>query len=211
MTPARTAGRDRGPGVPTPALPRSATRAAAGFGLLVAIAVVAAPLAACGPSTPATASPSGAAASPGASTGGGGPKATPWPGDAVLGMEALGIADGNIGSATSDLGKGIATEDLALMRKAAAGLAGVDVLLPNMTKIRLEPGMRPFADKYEAAIKEISAGGKALRDAIDKGDAPAIASSTQDLLNGLKLYTALQGDLAGWIQQLPEQKRMLTS
>jgi hypothetical protein len=173
--------------------------------------LIAAFAAACGPSTPtASRSPSASpgVASPGAS-GGGAARATPWPGDAVLGIEALGIADGNIGAATSDLGKGVADEDLALMRKAAAGLAGVDVLLPNITKIRLEPGMHAFADKYEAAITQISAGGKALRDAIDKGDAPAIATSTQDLLNGLKLYTALQGDLAAWIQQLPEQKRML--
>jgi hypothetical protein len=96
------------------------------------------------------------------------------------------------------------------MRKAADGLAGTDVLLPNVPKLRQTPAMRPFADKYETAIKAISAGGKALRDAIDKGDSKAIATSTEDLLNGLKLYTALQGDLAAWVEQMPEQKRMLT-
>jgi hypothetical protein len=179
----------------------------------VALALVASVAVGCGPSTPIvpTLAPASLGSSPAASAGVGGvPRPTPWPGDAVLGIEALGIADGQIGAATTDLGKGIADEDLTLMRKAADGLAGVDVLLPNMTKIRLEPAMRPFADKYEAAIKAISAGGKALRDAIDKGDAPAIATSSQDLLNGLKLYTALQGELAAWIEQMPEQKRLLT-
>jgi hypothetical protein len=135
---------------------------------------------------------------------------TPWIGSAVFGIEALAIADGQIGQATTDLSTAIAKEDLAGMRKAADGLAGVDVLLPNMDKLRQTPAMRPFADKYETAIKAISAGGKALRDAIDKGDAKAIATSTEDLLNGLKLYTALQGELAMWVEQMPEQKRMLT-
>jgi hypothetical protein len=210
VTPARTAGRHGGPRVQTPAPRDSTTRAAACLAIIVL--VVAAFAAACGNGGPLvpTLAPVSLPASPGASGGVVGPKTTPWPGDAVLGIEALGIADGQIGTATTDLSTGIAKEDLTLMRKAAAGLAGVDVLLPNMTKIRLEPAMRPFADKYEAAIKAISAGGKALRDAIDKRDAPAIATSTESLLNGLKLYTALQGDLAAWVEQMPDQKRMLT-
>jgi hypothetical protein len=210
VIPARTAGRHRGSRVPTPAAHGSATRAAAC--LAIVLVVIGVFLAACGPSAVVvpTLAPASLGGSPGASGDAGAPNSTPWPGDAVLGIEALGIADGQIGTATSDLSKGINTEDLALMRKAADGLAGVDVLLPNMTKIRLEPAMRPFADKYEAAIKAISAGGKSLRDAIDTGDSAAIATSTQSLLNGLAMYTALQGELADWIEQMPEQKRMLT-
>jgi hypothetical protein len=125
-------------------------------------------------------------------------------------MEALGVADGQINAATSDLTRGIANEDLGLMRKAADGLAGVDALLPNMAKIRLNPAMVSFADRYEAAITAISASGKKLRDAIDAGDAAAIPPATEDLLNGLKLYTAITPELAAWIEQMPEQKRMLT-
>jgi len=209
VIPARTAGRHGGSRVPTPAAHGPATRAAA---CLAIVLVVGAFVAACSPSTVVvpTLAPASLGGSPGPSGDAGAPRSTPWPGDAVLGIEALGIADGQIGTATSDLSKGINTEDLALMRKAADGLAGVDVLLPNMAKIRLEPAMRPFADKYEAAIKAISAGGKSLRDAIDKGDAAAIATSTQSLLNGLAMYTALQGELADWIEQMPEQKRMFT-
>lgn len=209
MIPARTAGRQGGPRATSPNLRGALPRAGACL-LMVAVAVGSLAIA-CGPSGPVvpTVAPASSAASP---TGSGGALArtTPWPGNAALGMEALGIADGQIGAATSDLSKGIATEDLKLMRSAAAGLAGVDALLPNMTKIRLEPAMRPFADRYEAAIKAISAGGKRLRDAIDKGDAAAITAGTQDLLKGLTMYTALQGELAAWIVQMPEQKRMLT-
>jgi hypothetical protein len=135
---------------------------------------------------------------------------TAWPGNSVLGIEALGVADGQISAATADLSRGIANEDLALMRKAADGLAGTDVLLPNMAKIRLNPAMTSFADRYEAAITAISASGKKLRDAIDAGDAAAIPAATQDLLDGLKLYTAVTPELAAWVEQMPEQKRMLT-
>ena len=205
MTPARTAGRHGGSRVPSPAHHGSASRAAT---LVAAVVVLVAVIAAaCGTNTPLVptlAPPSGLSQVTGQ------PLPTPWVGSAVFGIEALGIADGQIGQATTDLSAAIAKEDLAGMRKAAAGLAGVDVLLPNMAKIRDTPAMRPFADKYEAAIKAISAGGKSLRDAIDKGDAKAIATSTEDLLNGLKLYTALQGQLADWVEQMPEQKRMLT-
>jgi hypothetical protein len=207
VTLARSAGRTGGSRVQTTPPDGSASRLAAL--LMAGVVLVAALAAACGTNGPLvpTLSPS----SPTASGGGGAvPKTTPWPGNAVLGIEALAMADSQIGTAATDLGQGVAKEDLALMRKAADWLAGVDVLLPNMEKIRLEPAMRPFADKYEAAIKAISAGGKSLRDAIDKGDAKAITTSTEDLLNGLKLYTALQGELAGWVEQLPEQKRMQT-
>jgi hypothetical protein len=207
VTPARMAGRQGGSRVPTPALHGPASRAAARLAILVVLVALFA--AACGNGGPVV--PTLAPLSPAASGSGGvAPVATPWIGSAVFGIEALGIADGQIGQATSDLSAAIANEDLAKMRSAAAGLAGVDVLLPNMDKLRQEPAMRSFADRYETAIKAVSAGGKALVAAIDKGDAKAIASSTQDLLDGLKLYTALQGELANWVEQMPEQKRMLT-
>jgi hypothetical protein len=120
------------------------------------------------------------------------------------------MSDGNIKAATDDLGRGVANEDLALMRQAADGLAGVDSLLPNMVKIRLNPAFGSFADRYEAAIKAISASAKQLRSAIDGGDAAGIGTSTQALLNGLKAYAEVQPELAAWIEQLPQQKRMFT-
>jgi hypothetical protein len=205
VTPARTAGRDRGSRVPSLAHHSPASRASACLAILVAL--IASIGAACGTSTPLVPTltpPSGGPAATGQ------PRPTPWIGSSVFGIEALALADGQIGQATSDLSAAVAKEDLAGMRKAADGLAGTDVLLPNMAKLRQTPAMRPFADKYEAAIKAISAGGKALREAIDKGDSKAITTSTEALLNGLTLYTALQGDLAAWVEQMPDQKRMLT-
>ena len=96
------------------------------------------------------------------------------------------------------------------MREAADGLSHLgDDLLPNMEKLRLNPAMVPFADKYEAAITSIDDTATRLRDAIDAGDAAAIGTATEDLFAGLAAYTALKPELADWIRQLPEQKRML--
>lgn len=207
MIPAGAAGRDRGRRVRTLANPRPAIGVLAS---LVAALLVA--VAACGPSVPTgtagTSSP--VPASPGGS-GTGGARPTPWPGNSVLGMEALGIADGQIGAAVTDLNLGVADEDLGRMRTAADGLARLDDLLPNMEKIRLNPAMVPFADRYEAAITSTDDAATRLRDAIDAGDAAAIATATEDLYEGLALYTALQPELADWIRQMPEQKRMLTN
>jgi hypothetical protein len=200
---ARTADRRGGRGVQTTASRHSAIARLACVALFFVIVV------ACGPSGPTTAP--GSSSPPPSPSGSGAALPTPWPGNAVLGIEALGIADGQIGAATTDLSRAIADEDLSLMREAADGLAGLDVLLPNMDKIRLNPAMVPFADKYEAAILAMDDAATRLRDAIDAGDAPAIATATQDLLRGLAMYTELQRELAAWIQQMPEQKRMLLS
>ena len=201
MTRARTPGRGSGRGVQTLATLRHA------LGLSACVALLATLVAACGPSGP-TATPS-SSSPPASPVGSGVALPTPWPGNSVLGIEALALADGQIGAATTDLSRGIADEDLVLIRKAADGLARVDELLPNMEKIRTNPAMAAFADDYEAAITAIDAAATRLRDAIDAADAPAIATATQDLLDGLAMYAALQGELAAWVEQMPEQKRML--
>ncbi len=59
----------------------------------------------------------GAPASPGSSPVAGA-RPTPWPGNAVLGMEALGLADEQIGLAITDLNRGVTDENLSLMREA---------------------------------------------------------------------------------------------
>jgi hypothetical protein len=173
---------------------------------------------ACGSVAPSSASPSGppvpASGSPagpvsGSPEGSARPRATAWPGNAVLGIEALGAADSQITAAIADLGRGIAEEDLALMRRAADGLAGVDVLMPNMDKISIFPPMVPFAQKYETAITQVSAAARALRAAIDAGDASTITSATQDLLASLELYTDVQPELGRWVHESIEQRRLL--
>lgn len=155
-----------------------------------------------------SASGSSPAASPGAS-GETGPKPTAWPGNAVLGIEALGAADGPILSAINDFNRGIQTQDLALMRRAADGLAGLDVLLPNMAKIEIFEPMRPFAEKYAAAINRIVAAAKAVRGAIDAGDAAAITTTSQALIESFGAYTAVQPELATWVAESIKQRRLL--
>jgi len=209
MTPAGATGRVRGRSVRSHA---TLGPASAALACLVLFGVL---MAACGPSGPTgsagASSPSQVApGSPDGSGSTGGARPTPWPGNSVLGIEALGIADGQIGAAVTDLNLGADQEDLVLIRKAADGLSGLgDALLPNMEKIRLNPAMVPFADKYEAAITSIDDAATRLRDAIDAGDAATIESATRDLFAGLAAYTALKPELADWIRQMPEQKRML--
>jgi hypothetical protein len=211
MTRARTTGRRGGRSVQTEA---AFVRACAALVLASLVALIAA----CGPST-STASPSGpgtsaSAASPASPAspgpaGSGAALPTPWPANSVLGIEALGAADGQIGAAVTDISRAIADENLSLLREAAAGLAGLDALLPNMARIRQNPAMLSFADRYEAAITKIDAEATKLRDAIDAGDGPAITAATQGLLAGMADYTALQPELADWVRQMPEQKRLL--
>ena len=202
MTRSRVAGRARD---------RSLPSSAALSGLIVVLALVAV---GCGPNGLATTVPSAppssspAPASPGAS-GEAGPKPSAWPGNAVLGIEALGAADGPILSAINDFNHGIQTQDLALMRRAADGLAGLDVLLPNMAKIEIFEPMRPFAAQYAAAITGIVAAAKAVRSAIDAGDAAAITTTSQALIESFGAYTAVQPELATWVAESIKQRRLL--
>ena len=137
------------------------------------------------------------------------PRPTPWPGNAVLAIEALGVADNEVREAINDFNEGVATEDLGLMRKAAAGLSGIDVLLPNVERIEAFEPMRPLATQYRAAIPEIAAAAREVTEAIDARDAEAIGASSSRLARGLSLYAELQPELAGWVEQSIEQQRLL--
>jgi hypothetical protein len=198
MTRATTIGRTRGPVPP-----------------LASAVILAIVLGACGSTQLATTTPGETAAvSPSIDVSASGsvapaPTGTPWPGNAVLGIEALGAADGQIAAAINDFNTAVANEDLALMRRAADGLAGLDVLLPNLDKISIFEPMRPFADRYGAAVRAISAAATALRTAIDLGDAAAIGRSGQDLVAAFGQYSAVQPELATWVEQSIEQRRLL--
>jgi hypothetical protein len=154
------------------------------------------------PSAEATASVTGSA-QPGA-------KPTAWPGNAVIGIEAMGVADGQIAAGLNDLNRAIATEDLGLMRRAADGLAGTDVLLRNVDRIKGFEPMRSFAERYAAAVSAISSAATSLRSAIDAEDATAITTSSQALIAALGSYTDVQPDLAAWVEQSITQRRLLT-
>jgi hypothetical protein len=178
--------------------------------LIASILLTALLAAACGDNR-ATASPSASPSSvaSGSPDGSSGPNPTPWPGNAVLGIEALGAADGQILAAVNDLNRGIQEEDLALIRRAADGLAGLDVLLPNLDRIDIYPPMVPFADQYGAAIRGIIAAAKEARSAIDAQDAGAITTSTEALVESIRAYTDVQPQLASWVEQSIRQRRLL--
>ena len=69
--------------------------------------------------------------------------------------------------------------------------------------------MRSFADRYGAAITAISSAAKDLRTAIDAHDGAGITSSSQALVSSLSLYAAVQPELAAWVEQSTEQRRLL--
>jgi hypothetical protein len=182
---------------------------------LAGILGVCALVAACGGAAPpsGSASPSGAGSSASAPAAVGSAAATPrptaWPGNAVLGIEALGVSDGEIRKGIIDLSRGIAEEDLALMRRAADGLAGVEVLLPNADRIAVFPPMLGLAEGLRDVLPRIAGAATRLREAIDDRDGEAISESTIELTDALGDYARLQPELALWVEQSIDQQRML--
>lgn len=203
MSPRRIAGRPTGRRIAWIAAPSLAV------GLIAAACGTVAPSSAPPASADATPGPSGSPAASGSADAAATPRPTGWPGNAVLGIEALGAADSQITAAIGDLGRGIADQDLALMRRAADGLAGLGVLLPNLERIRIFEPMVPFADRYESAIEAIVGAAEALRSAIDAGDGDRITSSARQLVERLELYTGVQPELAQWVNESIEQRRLL--
>jgi hypothetical protein len=185
-------------------------------GIVGAVALAVALAAACGGTAPPTGSgqASGAAASGSAAPAGSGgpaatPRPTPWPGNALLGIEALGVSDGEIRKGIVDLGRGIDEEDLALMRRAADGLAGVEVLLPNAERIAVFPPMQALASGLQEVLPRIADAATRLRQAIDDRDGEVISDATIELTEALGDYARLQPELAAWVEQSIDQQRML--
>jgi hypothetical protein len=137
------------------------------------------------------------------------PRATPWTGNAVLGIEAMGIADGEIRKGMDDFNAGVQASDPARMRDAAIGLARVDVLLVNVDRIEPFEPMREFAADYRAAITAMSGAARELQAALEAGDGSATTAASRKLIDGFTKYVALQGPLAEYVVQVPEQKRIL--
>ncbi|HEY7735367.1 MAG TPA: hypothetical protein VH813_01085 [Candidatus Limnocylindrales bacterium] len=138
------------------------------------------------------------------------PLPTPWPGGTVDAIIVLAAADGEIAEAGADLQRAAQTEDLDLMRRAATGLA--DVIAgnePNVGALAAYPPLAPVAAKYQAAFPMMLDGARALSTAIDTGDATAIASASQQLAEGLRLYGALRPDIGTLAGRAIEMKRVL--
>jgi hypothetical protein len=193
--------------------PAGARRLVHAWGL-AGILGVAALVAACGGPTPpsGSASPSGAgssASAPAAVGSAATPRPTAWPGNAVLGIEALGVSDGEIRKGIIDLSRSIEEEDLALMRRAADGLAGVEVLLPNADRIAVFPPMLGLAAGLRDVLPRIAGAATRLREAIDDRDGEAISEAAIELTDALGDYARLQPELALWVEQSIDQQRML--
>jgi hypothetical protein len=127
----------------------------------------------------------------------------------VLGIEAMGLADAEIRKGINDFNAGVQAGDPALMLEAAKGLSGVDVLLANADRIEPFEPMRQFAAAYREAITLMSSAAKELRAALEAGDGPATTAASRKLVESFTMYAEIQGQLANWVVQVPEQKRML--
>jgi hypothetical protein len=121
----------------------------------------------------------------------------------------MGLADGEIRQGMSDFNAGVQGNDPALMLRAARGLATVDVMLANADRIEAYPPMRDLAGRYRTAITAMSTAAKALQTALETGDGPAVTSSSRDLVASFTLYAGVQAELANFVAQMPEQKRLL--
>jgi hypothetical protein len=119
------------------------------------------------------------------------------------------VSDGEIRKGIADLSRGIEQEDLTLIRRAAAGLAGVEVLLPNADRIGVFPPMQALAGNLREVLPRIADAATTLREAIDDRDGEAISASTIELTEALGDYARLQPEIAGWVEQSIDQQRLL--
>lgn len=192
---------------------RPRVRLDAAMGLLVALLVAVG----CGSTT--TSSPSGPTASARASdstasgragSGGPTPQPTRWPITVIHAMTALGAGDNEIAKAVADISEAVAAEDLARMRSAAVGLHDlVTALGTNVDQIAAYPPMAGLATDYRAAFGPIVDGSTRLRAAIDAGNATDIVAATQQITSGMQAYGKVRGALSDWVDQLPDQQRLL--
>jgi hypothetical protein len=188
---------------PTPAGPFRASPAGAALSLIAL--VVALLVAACGATTVTPSVP------PSPSDGGGlAPSATPWPGGVVEAVINLGKADAQIQAAGADLGAAASYEDLGAMWGAADGLATlIGRLEGEVPRIAGYPETAPAAAAYDAALPEMLAGAKKLRDSITAKDAAGIAAGSQQLAGGLEKYQAARRLIGPLVDQALLMQRLL--
>jgi hypothetical protein len=178
--------------------------------VVLAVAAIAVLAAGCGVSTPSP--PPGASVAPSVPGGSGDglPRPTPWLGNAVNAIEAMGLADGQIQMGMNDFNTGVQNGDPAQMLKAARGLSGVDVMLANADKVEPYPPMAEFARRYRAAIEKMSTSATALQGALETADGPGVTAASAELVESFTLYAQVQPELAGFVAQMPDQKRLLS-
>lgn len=127
----------------------------------------------------------------------------------MLGIEAMGLADAEIRKGINDFNAGVQGGDPGLMLEAAKGLSGVDVLLENVDRIESFEPMGAFAASYREAITLMASAAKELQAALEAGDGPGTTAASRKLVESFTKYAEIQGQLADFVVQVPEQKRLL--
>lgn len=170
----------------------------------LALALLVAVLAGCGPAVTPPASPS-----PGPSESAG-PAPTSWPFGVPSAVIALGAMDNELPKAGADLIAAAEAEDFAKMRGAADGLVHlIDGNLPNTRTLQTYEFTGDLGADLEAALLAIRSGAAGIRDGIDAADAEAIVAGSRGLSEGLAAYGELRFPLSELIPEAMRQKRAL--
>jgi len=194
--------------------PATGRRAASRGRPLVALALVALLVAACGATT-STAAPASSPPSPSEPSSPGpsdatGPRPTPWPGGVVEAVVLLGKADAEIQKAGGDLGAAAASEDLEAMWGAADGLAPLlEKMRGQVDRIRDHPETAAAAKAYDAALPDMLAGATGIRAAIDAKDPAALTAAVQQLQAGTAAYAEARREIAPLVEQAILMQRVL--
>jgi hypothetical protein len=169
-------------------------------------------LAACGGAT-GTASPSlSASTGPSASvdTGKPAPSPTLWPGGVIEAVMNLGKADAEIQAAGADLGAAAAYQDLEAMWGAADGLATlISRLEGQIPRIVDYPETAAAAEAYAAALPDMLAGARTLRDSIKAGDAAGVQAGSRQLAQGLESYAVARRLIGPLVDQALLMQKLL--
>jgi hypothetical protein len=171
------------------------------------LAALLASVAACGGGdrSPApSALPSGAtAATPG-------PKATPWPSLVIDGVLALGAADAELWKAAADIARAADAKDVEAMWGAADGTVKMlEGLMPNIDELESYPHTAELGAQYRAAFPVMLEGATQLRDSITAGDTAGVVAGSQQLADGVRLYSVLRPSLEAYVKDAASMKDTL--
>jgi hypothetical protein len=138
------------------------------------------------------------------------PSPTRWPGGVVEAVMILGTADQQIKAAGADLGAAVANEDVEALWGATDGLAQLlDKLIPQIDRISDYPATADAARAYKAALPEMDAAAKQVRDAIRAGDSATVTSGMERLSAATAKYGEARAALGPLVDQAILMQRVL--
>lgn len=198
MTPAQQRGMLRPPAV-------GGARAAAVWALAGIVALTAL-IAACGPTTPGSATPPPSTAIGGTP----GPKPTLWPTLTVEAAVALGAANGEFSKMSDDLAAAIDSEDPARLRTAIGdALTFLEANQENIPRLQAYDATKSVGDRLAAAYSEMIAGATQVRDGLDGGDGDAVTQGFATFFAGSNDYAGVAAELGDLASQAILMKRNL--